>query len=47
MQGHKVNMMHKKSNKKKKKKKRRKGGAESKILEGTEKRKWAQNKKWA
>lgn len=46
MQGHKVNMMHKKSNKKKKKK-RRKGGAESKILEGTEKRKWAQNKKWA
>ena len=45
MQGHKVNMMHKKSNKKKKKK-RRKGGAESKILEGTEKkRKWAQNKK--
>ena len=44
MQGHEVNMMHKK---KSNKKKRRKGGAESKILEGTEKRKWAQNKRWA
>ena len=43
MQGHKVNMMHKK--KSNKKEQRRKGGAESKILEGTEKRKWAQNEK--
>ena len=43
MQGHKVNMMHKKSATKKNREEE--GGAESKILEETEKKKWAQNKK--
>ena len=42
---HKINMVRKKKRKKEKKRcSKEKGSAESKILEETEKKKWAQNK---